>query len=72
VQPAYGDLRLGFLDGNELAMTEFPRTVRERVEAQGFLGLEDGIIGDEKRARETVCLTRPHIDPRSVSPEAAW
>jgi hypothetical protein len=53
-------------------MTEFPRTVRERVEAQGFLGLEDGIIGDEQCARGTVCLTRPHIDPTTVSPEAAW
>ena len=25
-------------------MTDFPRTVRERVEAQGFLGLEDGLV----------------------------
>ncbi len=25
-------------------MTDFPRTVRERVEAQGFLGLEDGQV----------------------------
>jgi hypothetical protein len=32
------------LDGKELAMVDVPRTVRERVEAQGFLGLEDGLV----------------------------
>lgn len=67
-----GDLRLGFLGGKECPMTDFPRTIWERVEAQGFRGLEDGIIGDEQPARGTVYLTRPHIDPTSVSPEAAW
>ena len=71
-EPACGDLCLGFMDSKEWPMTDFPQTVRERVEAQGFLGPEDRIIGDEQRARGTVCLTRPHIDPTSVSPEAAW
>jgi hypothetical protein len=36
---ACDDLRSGFLDDKEWAMTDFPRTVRERVEDQGFLGL---------------------------------
>jgi hypothetical protein len=30
---------LGFFDGKDSAMADVPRSVRERVEAQGFLGL---------------------------------
>jgi hypothetical protein len=56
-------------------MTDFPRTVRERVEAQGFRGLEDGLlcrINYWLRLSPAICMAWAAVGTALQSATVLW